>query len=66
VETFWIGRLRSAVIDGDVSHGSMMAGQSVGLVDHTQPVADILRELAEDTETELARVQKLLAGPAAS
>ncbi|MBS3906592.1 MAG: nitronate monooxygenase, partial [Syntrophaceae bacterium] len=30
VENFWMGALRRAVVEGDVEHGSLMAGQSVG------------------------------------
>ena len=32
IEHFWAGALRRAVIDGDVEAGSLMAGQSVGMV----------------------------------
>ena len=32
VERFWAGALRRAVIDGDIETGSVMAGQSVGMV----------------------------------
>ncbi|WP_408840023.1 NAD(P)H-dependent flavin oxidoreductase [Acidocella sp.] len=45
IEHFWAGALRRAVIDGDVETGSVMAGQSVGMVTAIQPVADILAEL---------------------
>jgi enoyl-[acyl-carrier protein] reductase II len=45
IEHFWAGALRRAVIDGDVESGSLMAGQSVGLVNREQSVADILDEL---------------------
>src|SRR5262249_16968879 len=45
IEHFWAGALRRAVIDGDVETGSLMAGQSVGLVNREQSVADILDEL---------------------
>jgi len=45
VEHFWSGALRRAVIDGDVEHGSVMAGQSVGMVTSVQPVAEIIAEL---------------------
>jgi enoyl-[acyl-carrier protein] reductase II len=47
IEHFWAGALRRAVIDGDVENGSLMAGQSVGMVTREQPVADILRELVD-------------------
>jgi enoyl-[acyl-carrier protein] reductase II len=45
IEHFWAGALRRAVIEGDVETGSVMAGQSVGMVTAVQPVADILAEL---------------------
>ena len=60
VEEFWVGRLRSAVVDGDVAAGSMMAGQSVGLVDCEMSVAEIVKKLATDAEQELRRVQTTL------
>ena len=45
IEHFWAGALRRAVIDGDVETGSLMAGQSVGMVTREQSTADILDEL---------------------
>jgi enoyl-[acyl-carrier protein] reductase II len=45
IEHFWAGALRRAVIDGDVEAGSLMAGQSVGLVSREQSTAEILAEL---------------------
>src|SRR3984885_9797741 len=45
VERFWAGALRRAVIDGDIETGSVMAGQSVGMVTSIQPVATIIQEL---------------------
>lgn len=45
IEHYWAGALRRAVIDGDVEHGSVMAGQSVGMVTREEPVAEILAAL---------------------
>ncbi len=45
IELYWAGALRRAVIDGEVEEGSMMAGQSVGMVKSEQPVAEIMAEL---------------------
>ncbi len=45
IEHYWAGALRRAVIDGDVENGSVMAGQSVGMVKKEQPTAEILQEL---------------------
>ncbi|HET6183547.1 MAG TPA: nitronate monooxygenase [Acetobacteraceae bacterium] len=47
IEHFWAGALRRAVIDGDVETGSVMAGQSVGMVTAEQPTAAILQELVD-------------------
>jgi len=48
IEHFWAGALRRAVIDGDVDSGSVMAGQSVGMVAKEQPTAAIIQEMIEE------------------
>jgi enoyl-[acyl-carrier protein] reductase II len=53
IEHYWAGALRRAVIDGDVESGSVMAGQSVGMVKREEPVADIIAELVEEAEAAL-------------
>jgi enoyl-[acyl-carrier protein] reductase II len=55
IEHFWAGALRRAVIDGDVENGSLMAGQSVGMVTREEPVAEIVASLMEECEAALAR-----------
>ncbi|MEJ6594847.1 nitronate monooxygenase [Parasphingorhabdus sp.] len=55
IEHFWAGALRKAVIDGDIEHGSVMAGQSVGMVKAEESVAEIVTSLIEQAETALAR-----------
>jgi enoyl-[acyl-carrier protein] reductase II len=55
IEHFWAGALRRAVIEGDIEHGSLMAGQSVGLVSREQPVKAILAELVAQTVAALER-----------
>jgi enoyl-[acyl-carrier protein] reductase II len=45
IEHFWAGALRRAVVDGDVENGSLMAGQSVGMVVREQPVREIIDEI---------------------
>lgn len=55
IEHYWAGALKRAVIDGDVENGSVMAGQSVGLVSSEQPTADIIKELIAQAEDVLAR-----------
>ncbi len=48
IEHFWAGALRRAVIDGDVETGSLMAGQSVGMVTKEQSTAEIIQEMVEE------------------
>ena len=55
IEHFWAGALRKAAIDGDVDNGSLMAGQSVGLVEKEQPVTEILNELVEQASLAVGR-----------
>jgi len=56
VENYWVGALRRAVQDGDVDYGSLMAGQSVGLVNKIQPMKEMFDEIIHDAELELERV----------
>ena len=55
IEHYWAGALRRAVIDGDVEGGSLMAGQSVGMVTQEEPVAEIVATLMAESEAALAR-----------
>ncbi len=55
IEHFWAGSLRRAVIDGDIEGGSVMAGQSVGMVSAVQPTAEIIAELVEQAVQGLLR-----------
>lgn len=55
IEHYWGGALRRAVVEGDVETGSVMAGQSVGLVKKEQPTQDIINTLVEEALTHLSR-----------
>lgn len=55
IEHFWAGALRKAAIDGDVDNGSLMAGQSVGMVVKEQPVTEIFDELVDQACLALGR-----------
>jgi len=55
IEHYWAGALRRAVIEGDVETGSVMAGQSVGMVKEEAPVAEILGKLVEEAAHALER-----------
>jgi enoyl-[acyl-carrier protein] reductase II len=56
VEKFWAGALRQAVNEGDIERGSVMAGQSVGLMNEIRPLKQALQMLINDAEQELAKV----------
>ena len=55
-----MGALRKAVIDGDVDYGSLMAGQSVGLVDKIVPVKELIAELITDASATLEDIKSKL------
>jgi enoyl-[acyl-carrier protein] reductase II len=59
VENFWLGALRRAVVDGDVDNGSLMAGQSVGLMKDVLPMKDVVRSIAEEAEAELQKIKSI-------
>jgi enoyl-[acyl-carrier protein] reductase II len=63
IEHYWAGALRRAVVDGDVERGSLMAGQSVGMVTSVQPVAEIIAELITQANAALG-APVMLAGAA--
>jgi enoyl-[acyl-carrier protein] reductase II len=63
IEHYWAGALRRAVIDGDVETGSLMAGQSVGMVTREQHTAEILGELIEQALAVIAARANRLRSP---
>jgi enoyl-[acyl-carrier protein] reductase II len=53
IEHYWAGALRRAVIDGDIENGSLMAGQSVGMVTTEESAAEIIADLVQQAEQAL-------------
>lgn len=49
LEQLTLGSLRKAVMDGDVVHGSLMAGQCAGLVKKEQTCQEMIEELMAQT-----------------
>ena len=62
VENFWMGGLRRAVLEGDIEYGSLMAGQSVGLIDEILPMNTIIRILIQEAEEEFVRIKGKMGG----
>lgn len=59
---FGTGRLRMAVMDGDVVKGSMMAGQIAGLVHDIVPAAEVLRRTTAEAEAIMRRLGAMVDG----
>ncbi|MDR3321392.1 MAG: nitronate monooxygenase [Synergistaceae bacterium] len=54
LDRFGSGKLRAAVVDGDVDNGSVMSGQIAGLVNKIQPAKEIIEEIMGEAHS-LAR-----------
>ena len=50
LEHLTLGSLRKAVVDGDVVNGSLMAGQSAGMVKKEQTCEEIMQEIVKEAE----------------
>lgn len=50
LEHLTLGSLRKAVVDGDVVNGSLMAGQSAGMVKKEQACEEIMQEIVKEAE----------------
>ena len=48
MEALGAGKLRLAVVEGDTEMGSLMAGQSAGLVHAIEPAADIIESVVKE------------------
>ena len=59
IEKFWAGALRNAVIDGDITNGSLMAGQSVGLVKGIQSTEEVINNLISQAYNYITSVQNI-------
>ncbi|MGP3777732.1 enoyl-[acyl-carrier-protein] reductase FabK [Halanaerobium saccharolyticum] len=60
VEELGSGKLRDAVIDGDVDQGSVMAGQISGMISEIKSVREIVDEIIEDAEAVIKNSHSLL------
>jgi enoyl-[acyl-carrier protein] reductase II len=57
------GKLRQAVIEGDVDYGTVMAGQISALVSKVQPAAEILEEIMTGAEKVLKGLDSVISQP---
>lgn len=63
LERFGEGKLELGVIEGDMEGGSLMAGQIAGLIKEIKPVAAIIREVVEEAERVIAKLNSLVLNP---
>lgn len=59
INTLTVGSLKKAAIEGEVDHGSVMAGQSSGLINDIKSCKDIIKDImneAEEIKTNLSRL----------
>ena len=59
LEKLTLGSLRKAVIEGDVTGGTLMAGQIAGLVKREDSCAEIIQEIVGDAEKLLKSFERL-------
>ncbi len=53
--------LKMAALDGDIEHGKVELGQSVGLIDELVPAAEVVRRLVDEFEATLSRLAQFRA-----
>lgn len=59
LEELGAGKLRLAVVEGDVDHGSVMSGQVASMVNKIQPAADIIMDIMNTACKVLNQLGKL-------
>ncbi|MBO8137398.1 MAG: enoyl-[acyl-carrier-protein] reductase FabK [Desulfotomaculum sp.] len=50
LEKLGVGKLKAAMVDGDVEYGSVMAGQVCGMIEKIQPAREIIEEIVSEAE----------------
>lgn len=56
IEKLGTGRLRAAVVDGDIEWGSVMAGQSAGMINDIKPAAEIIQTMFNEAADVISRL----------
>ncbi len=62
LEALGAGSLRKAVVEGDVTYGSVMAGQVAGLVKKEQPAKEIVLEIFKECEAIILKQYQWISG----
>ncbi|SMB93613.1 enoyl-[acyl-carrier protein] reductase II [Desulfonispora thiosulfatigenes DSM 11270] len=59
-EKLGAGRLRMAVVDGDIQMGSIMAGQVASMIKKVQPAKEIIEEIVTETSEIINNLKRFL------
>ena len=59
LEAFGTGKLRLAVVEGDIDNGSVMAGQIAAMVKDIKPCKEIIEEIITDANKQLKVLRQL-------
>jgi enoyl-[acyl-carrier protein] reductase II len=62
LDKFGAGKLRLAVVEGDVEQGSVMAGQIAGLINDIKPCKEIIEGICSEAETVIQNLSKMIGG----
>lgn len=57
LERLGTGRLRLAMVEGDVENGSVMSGQIAGAIRKTEPAKDIIQDVIQGAQREYERLR---------
>lgn len=60
IEELGSGKLRDAVIDGDINEGSVMAGQVSGMISDIKYVAEIIEDIIDEAEKAINKNYNML------
>ncbi|WP_409227833.1 enoyl-[acyl-carrier-protein] reductase FabK [Gudongella sp. SC589] len=62
LEKMGSGRLRMAVVEGDVDKGSVMSGQIAGMINDIKPCHEIIQQLIQEAQQVLGKLNNLEGG----
>ncbi|MBC7087100.1 MAG: enoyl-[acyl-carrier-protein] reductase FabK [Tissierellales bacterium] len=62
LDKFGAGKLRLAVVEGDVEQGSVMSGQIAGLINDIKPCKEIIEGICSEAETVIQNLSKMIGG----
>ncbi|TFZ41069.1 enoyl-[acyl-carrier-protein] reductase FabK [Soehngenia longivitae] len=62
LDKFGAGKLRLAVVEGDVEQGSVMSGQIAGLINDIKPCKEIIEGICSEAETVIKNLSKMVGG----